>query len=62
MSDPGLPLNCPHCGIPLVYTETVGVVHSFICDGKVITASVPTGPCEAERANMVGRRPQASGH
>jgi hypothetical protein len=31
MSDLGLPLNCPYCGVPLVYVE-VGVVQSYFCD------------------------------
>ena len=31
MSDPKLPLNCPRCGVRLMYVTTVDNTHSYLC-------------------------------
>lgn len=31
MSDPKLPLNCPRCGVRLIYVTTVDNTHSYLC-------------------------------
>lgn len=31
VSDPMLPLNCPHCGVPLAYVSTFDIGHMYVC-------------------------------
>jgi hypothetical protein len=31
MADPGIPINCPTCGAPLVYVRTEGETHVYRC-------------------------------
>jgi hypothetical protein len=30
-TDPGFPLNCPHCGEKLAYVRTEGEIHFYRC-------------------------------
>ena len=48
MPDPGVPVNCPYCGDPLTYQETVTDVHIYMCPRDGYLRLTPDGRVRAE--------------